>query len=44
MKTHRYTEDIQCVYNNKGQFGSIYVGNIEAAQNIRVLRSKIQFI
>lgn len=44
MKIHKYTEDIQCVYKNKGQFGSIYIGNIEAAQNIRVLRSKIQLI
>lgn len=41
MKSPSFPEDIQCVHRGRGSAGSIFIGNIEAARNPRILRSNI---
>ena len=36
---YKHPEDIQCVVNSNGKDGAIYIGNLEAAQNLDTLKS-----
>jgi hypothetical protein len=44
MKSVSYSEDIQCVYRSADGEKAIYISNIEAAQNPRILRSRFILI
>ena len=37
----KYEEDIECVVTEKNGRGGIFLGNVEAAQNLATLKSNI---
>ena len=39
-----YPEDIECVHEPINSKGGIYVGNLEAAENLQTLKSNFPFI
>jgi hypothetical protein len=36
-----YQEDYSCILNPQNGKGGIYIGNLEAAQNLKTLKSKL---